>query len=926
MRNRHTTTILSILLLIPCLLCAAEKKEYSVARLKSDPTIDGLFDDAAWQDAVESGRNFLGVGKKGDPPRQTVFRAGFTDKGLYFAVLCEEDDPSRIKANAADMGAMWQEDSIEIFIRPEGEKEYLQIAVNAIGARFNNKYRGASALLDWQAMTFEDEKAWHAEIFVPFETFAALPEKNVAWLFNVTRNVATTDEVTMTSWSKLLTSYHEPEKFGRLIFADGLSADEKRKIEKRLETIRSTDDELTVFTRKQTGLYLKRGKQEELLQMIVGRLVKPVIFPDGKRILYHSGRGSRPGAWLLEIESRKTTRICDGHDAAVSPDGKKIALLRDGRLIERELESEKEEAVHTGDEKNPDEHVVTHPFYAPDGKLAYVIDTPDGGAQIRLVGSDAALATAEFDIPSRPAFSPNGKILAYQDNVHIFAADLGTGEKKQLTFAGGVQSNPHFSKDGKMLTYLQSTEPTDAEYDVYALELSAPEKLYPVLTRIEGNFDWRGNRPDAKKPVIVPPTPTQAKIVTADTVVDGEFAYVVVIDRLAGDLVFTPERLQNGVVLPSAFAVLGVAPGKNKIALVSTSDDDQSVSVVKDGARVVGLALATAGRSALVGEISGAHPWRQATPSVDGKTNALIMKTAGNLIPAYWRILVSGDDSFESVIADCRAAAKIVALPDDFKIATGNSPQAFLYYFDRNEQTPLADRTALDVLREGWGMERLYRFKDIEGIRTCRAAADPTAFKDWRTELLILDWMVRIDRPGSRDSVRNFLGDVVALYAGLADRRAEYMEFSDRLRKICAANDGLADRFRQALADELTKLAAAEFPSVPDMQGEYVKLEKAARTANYLATLKEYKEFKEYCAVAFGRRVENLKAYRRFAAGLRRVAGLELVKNPDLRDVCEEIRKTAGEVLRLRYWMEGEWHGERPLNPDEVEYEKVKGL
>ncbi|HUU90292.1 MAG TPA: hypothetical protein VM238_03675, partial [Phycisphaerae bacterium] len=65
--------------------------------------------------------------------------------------------------------------------------------------------------------------------------------------------------------------------------------------------------------------------------------VDPVFSPDGVRILFTSTRGGKTGTWVMSADGSDPKRISDGDQAEWSPDGKRIALRRDGRIVTRDL-------------------------------------------------------------------------------------------------------------------------------------------------------------------------------------------------------------------------------------------------------------------------------------------------------------------------------------------------------------------------------------------------------------------------------------------------------------------------------------------------------------------------------------------------------------------------------------------------------------
>lgn len=220
---------LEVKLRVRMLLEQLPNKVYSIVRLKKAPTVDGKIEgDDAWIGAVvqEGGFEVLKTGRT--PSRPTHFRMGFTEKGIHVAVTCFEPKPGAIKAKMKDGGQIFQEDSIELFIKPEEGNAYYQFVANAIGSRWNDqKPRRHLQLKEWSAAAKQGEKSWTLEMTIPYGAIdAEMPEKgHVTWRFNICRNIHSTANQ-LCSWSDVKENFHEPQNFARLIF--DWRADEKQ--------------------------------------------------------------------------------------------------------------------------------------------------------------------------------------------------------------------------------------------------------------------------------------------------------------------------------------------------------------------------------------------------------------------------------------------------------------------------------------------------------------------------------------------------------------------------------------------------------------------------------------------------------------------------------------------------------------------------
>ena len=76
------------------------------------------------------------------------------------------------------------------------------------------------------------------------------------------------------------------------------------------------------------------GKDVTRLNYLCGEEVDPRFCPADDRILFTSTCGGRPGLWSMNRDGRQPTRICDGDQGDWFPDGRRIALRRQGQIID----------------------------------------------------------------------------------------------------------------------------------------------------------------------------------------------------------------------------------------------------------------------------------------------------------------------------------------------------------------------------------------------------------------------------------------------------------------------------------------------------------------------------------------------------------------------------------------------------------------
>ncbi|SEN12974.1 TolB family protein [Lihuaxuella thermophila] len=190
-----------------------------------------------------------------------------------------------------------------------------------------------------------------------------------------------------------------------------------------------------------------------------------------EQILFSGGSLHNPGIYKMNEDTTAVSRVADGMFVDVSPDGKKLAFIKQDSLY-----------VSGADGKHPIR--LTHsrfpvydssPRWSPDGtKIVfsrsdgniYVIDA-NGKNLTNLTNTD------ETVINSEPDWSPDGSKIVFHSNrtgqSHIFVMNADGSNVKQLTGKKNKEASEysaHFSPDGKKIVYGSSYR---GDSDVYVM-------------------------------------------------------------------------------------------------------------------------------------------------------------------------------------------------------------------------------------------------------------------------------------------------------------------------------------------------------------------------------------------------------------------------------------------------------------------------
>lgn len=191
--------------------------------------------------------------------------------------------------------------------------------------------------------------------------------------------------------------------------------------------------------------------------------VGPAFSPDGRQILFTSTRGGKAGLWIMNRDGSAANRICDGDQGGWSPDGKKIAFRRGGKIVTRELDGGKEKTV------SPDGwDKCSGPSWSPEGaRIAFALLSAERNA-IYIVPAEGGEAKLVYDKQGacQPRWSPDGKSVVYETETHLCTINADGTKNRLITYYGGVQRFARFSPDGTRLVFCQAASP-DGPWELY---------------------------------------------------------------------------------------------------------------------------------------------------------------------------------------------------------------------------------------------------------------------------------------------------------------------------------------------------------------------------------------------------------------------------------------------------------------------------
>jgi hypothetical protein len=204
----------------------AEDRALEIPLLPADvaaPHIDGDLGEPAWtRAAVASDFRRTATGVPAGQP--TEVRVLFDRDTLYLGVRCREANMTALTARARrdDSATLFNDDTFELFLghRHNYASTFWQVAVNALGTRYDAVTKEPDYDLALNCVTGRGEDEWRVEMAIPFKSLGleAAPFGKT-WHGNFCRTRRTSPREN-TSWSPLPEGFHDPRNFGKWVFAD----------------------------------------------------------------------------------------------------------------------------------------------------------------------------------------------------------------------------------------------------------------------------------------------------------------------------------------------------------------------------------------------------------------------------------------------------------------------------------------------------------------------------------------------------------------------------------------------------------------------------------------------------------------------------------------------------------------------------------
>lgn len=154
-----------------------------------------------------------------DRPRYpTSAYLALTQEGLYIAFDCTDDHPQKLVSSARENGAVFLDDSVQIFITSETEgssTNYYHFAVNARGTKYSSALGGRGDVAEWTAASTTHQKGWSSEVLIPLKSIGASVDSRY-WRANLARErpARAGEPQETTAWVNPGAMLHNYRRFG----------------------------------------------------------------------------------------------------------------------------------------------------------------------------------------------------------------------------------------------------------------------------------------------------------------------------------------------------------------------------------------------------------------------------------------------------------------------------------------------------------------------------------------------------------------------------------------------------------------------------------------------------------------------------------------------------------------------------------------
>lgn len=173
-----------------------KRKSLAATRVTTPPKIDGILNDAAWQN-LPVAKNFVmfkpGDGDPEPSNQKTEVKVVYDDDAIYFAAYMYDSHPEKIMRQLSDRDNFSQADFFGVILNPLNDSQNdTEFFVSAGGTQADAKVSTANGEdFSWNDVWYSkisfDSKGWYVEMKIPYSALRFSNQKVQTWGLNFQR-------------------------------------------------------------------------------------------------------------------------------------------------------------------------------------------------------------------------------------------------------------------------------------------------------------------------------------------------------------------------------------------------------------------------------------------------------------------------------------------------------------------------------------------------------------------------------------------------------------------------------------------------------------------------------------------------------------------------------------------------------------------